>query len=78
MRDDIRKPFVNEITRNVWIWLAIATCILLLIAAVYVPLLSEVLEITHPGSKGWLLIIGMSVVPIIVAPAVRQVAKTHR
>ena len=74
MRDDIRKPFVNEITRNVWIWLAIATCILLLIAAVYVPLLSEVLEITHPGSKGWLLIIGMSVVPIIVAPAVRQVA----
>jgi Ca2+-transporting ATPase len=74
MRDDIRKPFVNEITRNVWIWLAIATCVLLLLAALYVPLLSEVLEISHPGSKGWLLIIGMSVVPLIVAPAVRRLA----
>jgi len=41
-------------------------------------LLSEVLEISHPGSEGWLLIIGMSVVPLIVAPFVRRVAKTHR
>jgi Ca2+-transporting ATPase len=75
MRDDIRKPFVNEITRNIWIWLAIATCILLLLVAVYVPLLSEVLEISHPGSAGWLLIIGMSIVPVIVAPVVRRVAQ---
>ena len=74
MRDNIRKPFVNEITRNVWIWLAVATCILLLLAAVYVPWLSDVLELSHPGADGWLLIIGMSVVPIIVAPIVRRAA----
>ena len=76
MRDNIRKPFVNEITRNVWIWLAVATCILLLLAAVYVPWLSDVLEISHPGAEGWLLIIGMSVVPILVAPIVRRAAMT--
>ena len=78
MRDNIRKPFVNEITRNVWIWLAVAICMLLLLAAVYLPQLSAVLEISHPGTEGWLLIIGMSVVPIIVAPIVRRVAEIFR
>jgi Ca2+-transporting ATPase len=50
----------------------------LLLAAVYLPLLSNVLKISHPGTEGWLVIIGMSVVPIIVAPIVRRVAKTLR
>jgi len=75
MRDNIRNPFVNEITRNPWIWLAVATCILLLLSAVYLPWLSNVLEISHPGADGWLLIVGMSVVPIIVGPIVRRVTK---
>jgi Ca2+-transporting ATPase len=74
MRDNIRNPLVNEITRNVWIWLAIVTCTMLLLAAVYLPLLSDVLKISHPGTDGWLVIVGMSVVPIFVAPFVRWVA----
>jgi len=78
MRDNIRKPFDNEITRNPWIWLAVAICILLLLAAVYLPWLSDVLKVSHPGADGWLLIIGMSVVPIFVAPIVRRVGKAFR
>jgi Ca2+-transporting ATPase len=76
MRDNIRNPFVNEITRNPWVWLAVATCILLLLSAVYLPWLSDVLQISHPGAEGWLLIVGMSIVPVIVGPIVRRVAKT--
>ncbi len=76
MRENIRNPFVNEITRNPWIWLAVVTCTLLLLSAVYLPWLSDVLKISHPGAEGWLLIVGMSVVPIIVGPIVRRVAKT--
>jgi Ca2+-transporting ATPase len=78
MRDNIGNLFANEITRNPWIWLAVATCILLLLAALYVPWLSDVLKVSHPGTEGWLVIVGMSVVPIIVAPIVRRVAKTQR
>jgi Ca2+-transporting ATPase len=76
MRDNIRNPFANEITRNPWIWLAVATCMLLLLSAVYLPWLSDVLKLSHPGAEGWLVIVGMSVVPIIVAPIVRRVAET--
>ncbi len=78
MRDNIRNPFVNEVTRNVWIWLAIVTCVMLLLAAVYLPLLADVLKLSHPGTDGWLVIVGMSVVPIFVAPFVRWVAETLR
>jgi Ca2+-transporting ATPase len=75
MRDNISKPFNNEITRNVWIWLALLVCILLLFAAVYLPVLSDVLKLSHPGFEGWLVIVGMSAVPILVAPIVRWVAR---
>jgi Ca2+-transporting ATPase len=75
MRDNIRNPFVNEVTRNPWIWLAIAVCILLLLSAIYLPWLSEVLKVSHPGTQGWLLIVGMSVLPVIVGPFVRRAAK---
>jgi len=74
MRDNIRTPFSNEITRNIWVWLAVGLCVLLLLAAVYVPLLSNVLSLSDPGVDGWLLIVGMSVVPIVMAPLVRWVA----
>jgi Ca2+-transporting ATPase len=49
---------------------------LLLLSAVYLPWLSDVLKLSHPGAEGWLVIVGMSVVPIIVAPIVRRVAET--
>jgi Ca2+-transporting ATPase len=78
MRDNMRKPFNNEITRNVWIWLALAICILLLFAAVYLPLLSDVLKLSHPGFEGWLVIVGMSIVPVMVAPVVRWVVRTKQ
>jgi Ca2+-transporting ATPase len=74
MRDNMRNPFNNEITRNIWIWLALAICILLLLAAVYLPFLSDVLKLGHPGLDGWLVIVGMSVVPILAAPIVRWAA----
>ena len=50
----------------------------MLLAAVYLPLLADVLKLSHPGTVGWLVIVGMSVVPILVAPFVRWVAETLR
>ena len=75
MRDNMRNPFNNEITRNIWIWLAIALCIALLLVAIYVPFLSDVLKLGRPSLEGWLLIVGMSVVPILAAPVVRWAAR---
>ena len=54
----------NEIVRNPWVWGAVALCVGLLIAAVYVPTLATVLKVTDPGPRGWGLVIGMSLVPL--------------
>ena len=46
--------FVNEVTRNPWIWAAVVLCVGLLAASVYVPILSKVLGTVEPGREGWL------------------------
>ena len=64
----------NEITRNGFVWGALALCTVLLLMAVYVPAISRVLKITAPGFGGWLLILPMSLVPFVVG----QILKTIR
>ncbi len=68
MRDEASRLFNNEITRNSWIWVALAVCLALVLAAIYVPGLSEVLSLTDPGLSGWAIIIPASVVPLFVGP----------
>jgi Ca2+-transporting ATPase len=75
MRDNIRQVIKNEITRNIWIWLAIAICFVLILAAIYTPILSDLLRLTDPGTEGWLLILSMSLVPLVFAPLVDRVAR---
>ena len=75
MRGDLKRLFNNEITRNIWIWLALALCLMLVLVAVYTPVLSDVMELSDPGTAGWLVIIIGSLVPLVVAPVVRHVTR---
>jgi Ca2+-transporting ATPase len=70
MRNNIRHVISNEITRNVWIWYSILLCFILVLFAIYSPLLSNLLELTDPGIEGWIVILFMSLVPILFAPLV--------
>ncbi len=74
-----RSGFVfNEVTRNPWIWGAIILCVGLLIAAVYVPILSEVLGTEEPGKEGWLLVFTLSFAPVLVGQSLRTVGQIRR
>ena len=53
----------NDIVRNPYIGAALALCTVLLVAAVYMPGLSDVLKTAPLGLSGWLLALGMSLVP---------------
>ena len=78
MRGDIGRVFNNEITRNPWIWAALALCLALVLAAIYVPVLSDVLRLADPGIAGWTLILAASLVPLLLAPLVHRVRpKAH-
>jgi len=75
MREGGSGFFKNEVTRNPFVWGALALCTGLLLAAVYTPGLSHVLQMERPGTTGWLLILGMSLVPWIIGQAQKEVRK---
>lgn len=74
MRGNLKRIVDNEIVRNKWIWLALAICLVLILAAVYTPVLRDVMKLTDPGTTGWLLVVVASLVPLATAPIVRAIA----
>jgi Ca2+-transporting ATPase len=71
MRDDIGSILDNEIVRNYWVWAALLLCLVLVLAAVYAPGLSDILALHAPDMRGWVLISLASLVPLVTAPLVR-------
>jgi P-type Ca2+ transporter type 2C len=65
----------NDVTRNPWIWGALALCVGLIVTAVRVPGLADVLELRPIGSQGWLLVLVFSVSPVVAAQLARARAE---
>jgi len=66
MRDPGAGLLRNDVTRNPYVWGALALCSGLLLAAVYVPGLSTVLKTVDPGVRGWAVVVVGSLVPWVV------------
>ncbi|MCI2395984.1 cation-transporting P-type ATPase [Aliiroseovarius sediminis] len=64
MRASAAGIFVNEVTRNPWVWGALALCLGLIAAALWLPGLSDILSLPDPGLPGFLLATGASFVPL--------------
>jgi len=75
IREDSGRWLRNEITGNPWIWAALGLCSALIAAAVYFPPLAAVLSLVHPGPDGWLLVALASVLPLLLAPVLRRLAR---
>jgi Ca2+-transporting ATPase len=65
----------NAVTRNPYAWGALVLCMGLLLGAVYLPGLNVVLETRTPGARGWLLAIGMSMIPLTVGQVALRVRR---
>ncbi len=75
MREPGSRLLRNEITENPLVCGAILLCAGLLLAAVYLPPLREALALSLPGAQEWLLILGMSAVPMLVGQAALSLRK---
>ncbi|MBZ0271256.1 cation-transporting P-type ATPase [bacterium] len=71
MRDPGSGFFRNEVTRNPFVWGALALCAVLIAAAVYVPFLADVLGATRPTAKGWMLVAAGSAAVLVVGQVVQ-------
>jgi len=73
MRSHQSHPIKNEVVQNLYVWGALLLCILLLLAAIYIPGLANILQVTDPGLDGWALLLGMSLIPLLVGQILKQI-----
>jgi Ca2+-transporting ATPase len=68
-----RAPLLrNEVTRNPWLWAALALCTALLAAPPYLPPLAHLLHLAPPSSAMWAIVLVLSAAPMIVTQAVMR------
>ncbi|MEO8496772.1 MAG: HAD-IC family P-type ATPase [Planctomycetota bacterium] len=70
-RSQRRSAFTDRLFTNGWLWAAVAVCLVLQIAAVYVPLLQKVLHTAPPSLADWGVITGCSLLPVAVVELVK-------
>ena len=71
LRNPGSRMFSNDVVRNPYVGGSILLCIGLLLAAVYVPVLSGLLQTRDPGLQGWLLLMGVSLIPFVWGQTMR-------
>jgi Ca2+-transporting ATPase len=62
----------NDVTENAYVWGALLLCVFLLLAAVYLPGLSDILRVRYPSLAGWGLVVGLSLVPWAVGQILKE------
>ena len=77
-RSQNRSVFTSRLFTNVWLWGAVAICLILQAAAVYLPLLQKVLHTVPPTISEWGVIAGCSLLPIVVVEFVKVLASQSR
>jgi P-type Ca2+ transporter type 2C len=74
MRDFGSNLVFNDVTRNPFVWGAVALSVALLLLAVYLQPLATVLSMVAPTSGQWLFVLGMSLIPLVVVQILKQFA----
>ncbi len=69
MRNWREGLFFNQITRNIYVWLAIGLCLLILAIAALQPQIANVLRLVPLTSDAWLVVAAMSLVPVVLREA---------
>ncbi len=69
LRDPDSGLFLNEVTRNPYVWAAILLCLGLIGSALWLPWLSDLLGLPDPGRAGLALATVASLVPLVLGQA---------
>jgi Ca2+-transporting ATPase len=71
MRDPEEPLINNQITRNRYIWMALALCFAVLSAAYFIPGVRDVLSFQGPGKIGWLIIAAVPVLNLLTIQLIK-------
>jgi P-type Ca2+ transporter type 2C len=74
-RSQMDSIFTGRLFTNRWLWGAVVLCILLQLAAVYVPFLQTVLRTVPLNLSDWGLVLGFSLLPVAVVELVKLTSR---
>ena len=66
MRDPRSPLLVNEVTRNPFVWGAVALGLAIILLVLVLPVTAPVLGLALPGRTAWGLILTMSLMPLVL------------
>jgi Ca2+-transporting ATPase len=72
MREEGTNLLRNEVTENPFVWAALVLCVVLILAAVYIPPIVGVLHVEPPTLAGWGLVLVLSLVPLAAGEVRRR------
>jgi Ca2+-transporting ATPase len=70
-RSQRRSVFTSRLFTNSWLWATVVICLILQVAAVYLPLLQQVLHTVPPNVADWGVIAACSLMPVAVVEFVK-------
>lgn len=77
MTDPASPVLRNDVVRNGWVWGAIALSAGLLMLAVYVPVLSDVMNVATLSPNQWLIVLGASLTPLALGQVLRPLRRRY-
>lgn len=72
------RLIVNDVTRNPFVWGALALCLVLIGTALWLPGLSSVLNLVAPGRDGLIVAASASLIPLLLGQAALAIAFVFR
>lgn len=72
MRDNDENVFVNQVTTNKWVWMAIAFCAAVLLAAYFIPGLNSLLSFQPMGIVEWVVVVATVIVSISTIQVLKE------
>lgn len=75
MRDPRSGLFFNEITRNKFVWIALIVSSALLMLALFLPVVAQPLELERLSAEAWMLVAGMSLVPLVIGQVMKAISR---
>jgi P-type Ca2+ transporter type 2C len=62
----------NAVTKNKYVWLALALSSVIILAAIYIPFLADILSLRNPGWRGWVIVVVASFAPMLVSQLLKE------
>lgn len=78
MREADEPIFNNQVTRNKYVWGAVALCVTVIIVSYFIPQINNILSFQELSLKTWGLIALTSVLPVITIQTLKEISKNWK